>query len=187
MIQDPPFSRRQIAQKKLTNRNANQAQCGMPHRSGHSPHLPVFSFADLQRHPDIQYIFSEANGRVSEWVNRLGLQKRCLCRQGQSPIQQQTALEFGESLGGGESFHENMVGFGHMVLGRQKGGIPFRLVGEEDQPLGIRIQTAHGIDTRRKSEFRQAFVGAPIRRKLGEHAVGLVKRNNQRIFNRVRS
>jgi hypothetical protein len=44
---DLTFARLQTAQAVRTNLHPNQAQCGQPDGGGHTPHLAIAPFADL--------------------------------------------------------------------------------------------------------------------------------------------
>ena len=48
------------------------------------------------------------------------------------------------------------------VAGMQQAFVPFRLVAQEQQALGIRVQPANRINVFRKTEFRQRAVGRPV-------------------------
>jgi hypothetical protein len=63
------------------------------------------------------------------------------------------------------------------VAGMQQAFVPFRLVAQEQQALGIRVQPANRIDVFRKTEFRQRAVGRPVQRELRNDAVRFVEGN----------
>ena len=183
----PPTSTNQTPEQDSPNRHPDQPQCRMSHRSRHAPHLPVTPLAQAQLDPEIPHIFSKAHRRIARWKFRLGIQKPGPRRQRGLAVKHDTIAQLPQSRFVRQALHKHMVGFFHMVRRREQTRVPTRLVREQQQPLGVRIQTPNRINPLRKSKLRQRTVRAAIRRELREHAIGFVEGQNQRILRRVRS
>ncbi len=182
-----PTSASQASEANSADRYADQPQRGMPHRSRHAPHLPIPPLAQSQLDPKIVHIFAKANRGIARRKFGLGIQKPRTCRQRGLAIKYDAIAQLAQSRIVRQALDEHMVGFFHMIGGREQTRIPARLVREQQQALGVRIQTPNGINPFRKSKLRKRTVGAAIRRELREHAIGFVESQDQRIFRRVRS
>jgi hypothetical protein len=63
--QNPPLSRRQIAEPEISDAHAQQAQRWMANGSSHAPYLPVFAFNQFQPNPAIGYVLAETDRWIS--------------------------------------------------------------------------------------------------------------------------
>ena len=61
--------------------------------------------------------------------------------------------------------------------GMQQALVPFRFVTQQQQPLGIRVQPADGINVLGKIKFRQRATCRAIPGELGQHAVRFMEGN----------
>ena len=183
----PPTSANQTPERDSPNRHADQPQRGMPHRSRHAPHLSVPPLAQAQLDPEILHIFAKPHRRIARWKFRLGIQKPAPRRKRGLAVKHDAVAQLPQNRFVRQALHKDMVGFLHMVRGREQTLIPTRLVREQQQSLGVRIQTPNRINPLRKSKLRQRTVRAAIRRELREHAIGFVEGQDQRILRRVRS
>ena len=183
----PPTSTNQTPEPNSPNRHAHQPQRGMPDRSSHAPHLPIPPLAQAQLDPEILHIFSKTNRRIARRKFRLGIQKSGTRRQRGLPVKHDAIAKLPQRRFVRQALDKHMVGFFHMIGGREQTLIPTRLVREQKQSLRVRIQTPNRINPLRKSKLRQRSIRAAIRSELREHAVGFVEGENQRIFRRVRS
>jgi hypothetical protein len=87
------------------------------------------------------------------------------------------ARQFGQRRGRGNLFHLRPV-FAFVRVARvQERFVPLRLVAQQQQPLGICVQPADGIDIFRKAKLRERAVGRTVAGELRQHAVGFVKRD----------
>ena len=67
----------------------------------------------------------------------------------------------------------------------QQALVPFRLVAQQQETLGICVQPADGIDVFGKAKLRQRAVGRAVRRELRDDAIGFVEGNeHSRSFKR---
>lgn len=76
---------------------------------------------------------------------------------------------------GGGAFHLRMVGPGMPVPGIQKAVDEILLIGQEEQPFGILIESTRRIDPRREPALRQGALPGQLGGELAEHSVGLVQ------------
>ena len=60
-----PFSRREIAQAKPADADAQEAERGMADGGGHAPDLAVFALSQFKRNPAGGHRFAETNGRMA--------------------------------------------------------------------------------------------------------------------------
>ena len=61
------------------------------------------------------------------------------------------------------------------VAGMQQSLVQPGFVAQQQQPLGVRVKPAQGVNALGKAEFSQGAVGRTVRRKAGEDAAGLVE------------
>ena len=183
----PPTSTNQTPERDSPNRHTDQPQCRMPHRSRHAPHLSIPPLAQAQLNPKILHIFSKPHRRIARRKFRLGIQKPGARRQRGLAFKNDAIAELPQSRFVRQALDKHMVGFFHMIDGREQTLIPTRLVREQQQSLGVGIQTPNRINPLRKSKLRQRTIRAAIRRELREHAIGFVEGEDQRILRRVRS
>jgi hypothetical protein len=69
----------------------------MPHRSRHTPHLPIPPFTQAQLDPEILHIFSKTNRRVARRKFRLRIQKFGTRRQRGLPVKHDAIAKLPQS------------------------------------------------------------------------------------------
>ena len=106
---------------------------------------------------------------------RLRFQPPRVAGQGFPALDQQATLQPGERLGRGQVFHLRPILALVGVARVQQEFVPVRLVAQEQQSLGIRVEPTDGVDVGKKAEFRQRPVRRTVAGELLEDAVRFVE------------
>ena len=195
--QNPPLARRQIAQPEAAHAHSQQAQGGMAHRRRHPPHLPVFAFDQLESNPAIRHAFAKADGRRAGENSRRCRARASACapapggsamgtgcgssrhaRQGNALRPCITTPRCRRAKASDVGVCSTCAQYSRSCAWRGcSSGRSKRPLAQQQQPFGVRVQPADGIDIFRKIKFRQRAVGRPVAGKLRQHAKGFVKRD----------
>lgn len=153
----------------------------------HSSHLTIAPFVNLKFDPKIGNTFSDSDRRITRRNRRLRMENAGLRGKSELSVERDPGFEAGKRFSRGRSLDKGPVSFCDMTPRSKQSDVPLRFVGEQKQPLRVGIQSANRINRRRKSEFSQRSIRAPIRGELREHPAGFVKSEDQRTFKRLRS
>ena len=178
--EDSPLSRRQIAEPEISDAHAHQPQRRMADGRRHPPHLAVLALDEFQSDPAIRHALAKADGRIARRHLGLRFQQPCAARQGLVALNHQTVLHFVQHLARRDLLHLRPILALVGVARVQEFFIPVRLVAQEQQALGIRVESADGVNVFRKTEFRQRTVRRAVVGELRQHAVRFVERDEHR-------
>ena len=130
-----PGARRQAGQAHGPDADAGQAGDGVADRSQHPAHLPVAALVDGQLHL----------GRAAAVRVLLAAQQAdVLRRSGQAVVEHDSLPQTRQRVGAGDALHLRSVGLGDMVARVAQLEQEVAVVREENQPLAVGVQPAHG-------------------------------------------
>lgn len=156
----------------------DQSQGRVAHSSGHTPHLTIHALGDLQLQPTVRHGLAHPDGGITLPHRGLG-DASDLGRPRHPPLHHDPATKPRKGRIIGEPLDLNPVGLGFAELGMGELMLQLTVIGEQQEPFAIGIESTAGINARSFDEVRQG--GAlPVTRKLAENSVGLVECDQQR-------
>ncbi len=165
----PPGARRQAGQAHGSDADAGQAGDGVADGGQHPAHLPVAAFIDGQFHfpdPAAVHILLAAQ------------QADVLGGPGHAVVEHDPFPQTRQRVGVRDALHLRPVRLGDMVARMRELEQEVAVVGQEDQPLAVGVETPHGPQHRLAADVHQVRhqppgVGVRARRN---HAARLVER-----------
>jgi hypothetical protein len=122
------------------------------------PHLPVFSFNQIQGDPAGWDRFAKSNGRLPSRQLWLGVQYPRLTGECFATLDHQTLPQAPQSFRSGKPFYLGPV-FSLVSVARMKEAlVQPRLITEKQQALRIRVEPANWINRFRQRKIGQSFV-----------------------------
>ena len=114
------------------------------------------------------------------FARRLRLQQPRAARQRFPALDHHAALQFAQASARRDFFNLRPILAFVRVARVQQFFVPLRFVAQEQQPFGIRVQPADGINVFWKTKFRERAVGRAVAGELRQHAERFVKRDEHR-------
>jgi hypothetical protein len=161
-------------QRKRPQSNPNQPQSWDPNGGSHAAHLAIATLPQRQFQPGGGDGAAKADGGIPWRQGGFLSQDFDLGRARFSPLDDQPLLQLLQGLGGGDPFHLNPVGALMAELGIDQAGIEATIIGQQEQPFAVAIQSPHRINFGHRNKRLE---GRPSRLvgELGEHAIRLVE------------
>jgi hypothetical protein len=170
-----PSTRRKVAQFKPADANAQEAQGGMPDGGGHAADLAVFALDEFKSKPDGGNAFAGANGGMARRDVGLWFEQPRFAGESLSALDEQAFLKLTEIFQRGNIFDLRPIKTGVALARVEKFLIERGFIAEQEQALGIRVQSANGINAFGETEIGERAIGRVVGRKLGNHAVGFME------------
>jgi len=171
-----PLARRKLSQAVVSNPIADKTQGGETQVGRHATHLAVAALTDAELQPAGWDGLALADGGIARPHRRFGHQAH--------PGRQRHAIfEFNPPAPllqircAGGAFDLYPVGFPQFVAGLGQAGLQRAVIGEQQQPFAVTIQTAGGIDVADRNIILQGFAPGRIG-ELAKYHVGLVEENH---------
>lgn len=148
----------------------------MANRGGHAAHLTVFALGELKREPGIGNAFAKPDRRIARRQGWWRVERSNAAAARGVVADPDAAFEFCQSDGIGDALDLRPVFAAMAALRIEEIGVEARLVAQEQQTLGVGIETPERVNVFRKREFGER---APARSDFGSElrkdAVGFVK------------
>ena len=96
-------------------------------------------------------------------------------RQRATPLHFHAARELRQRCSIGQSLHLRPILALVCVAWMEQAGVERRLIGEQQQAFGIRVQPPDGINAGRKTKLGEGAVRRAVRSELRQHTVGFMK------------
>lgn len=174
-----PGSGREGTEGETADAHAQQAQSGMADGGGHASDLAVASFGELEAQPAGGDGLAKANGRDARGNGRWRFEGPGAAGQRLSALDDEALFEPPERIGGGKAFDLGPV-FALVGIARMEQSLVERgFIAEQQEPFGIGIEPADGIDGLGEAESSERPVGRAIGGKPGEDAVRFIKGDEQ--------
>lgn len=147
-----PRSCGQVAERELTDADAEEAERGMADGRGHAADLAVAALDQFELEPAVGHILPEADGGIARWKDGLGIEKGHAAGSGAVVLDGDSVGEFVERFWGWDPFDLGPVGAWVAAFGIEEACVESGLVAEKQQSFGIGVEPAEGIDAGRESE-----------------------------------
>jgi len=142
---------------------------------GHAPDLTVAAFDEFEFDPAVGDILAKTDGRIARGDDRLGIEERDPAGTGAVILDGDTGSELLEGFRGGNPLDLGPVGAGMAAFGIEQAGIQAGFIAEEQQALGVGIESAEGVDVGWKTEPGEGTVGRTVGGELAEDTVRFVE------------
>ena len=180
-----PFADGEIAEGEGADALAQEAEAGEADGGGHAADLPVFAFAELEAEPGVDDFLANADGGIAVGDGR-GLLEG-LGAAGHAAVtfdNESSAAELSEGCFIWDAFDEDEVAATMVEAGIQQAVFERFLVGEEEEALGVHIETAEREALRREIELLEGALSfvAGVGIELAEDAEGFVESNEHGVW-----
>lgn len=142
---------------------------------GHASDLAIAAFDEFEFDPAVGDVLAKADGRIARGDDRLGIEERDSAWPGAVILDGDTRGELLEGFRGGDPFDLGPVGAGVAALGIEQAGIQAGFIAEQEQALGVGIESAEGVDVGWKTEPGEGTVGRTVGGELAEDTVRFVE------------
>jgi len=125
---------------------------------GHAADLAVSAFDEFEGDPAIGDGLTHPDGRGPWGDVRLRFQEPGTAWEGRAALDDDTLAELVDGFGVGYSFDLDPVPAGMGMSGLEQSLIPMGFIAEEEETLGIGVQSSDGVDAGRELEFGEGPV-----------------------------
>ena len=137
---------------------------------GHASDLAVAALDEFEGDPSIGDGLSHPDGWGPGWDFRLRIQEPGSTWEGGAALNENAPAELVQGFGGGNPFDLDPIPAGMGVGGLEQALVPAGFVAEQEETLGIGVETADGVDPRGELEFGEVSMRGSVGSELGEYA-----------------
>lgn len=156
--QDLPLSWRQIAQPKISDAHAKQAQGRVTDRGGHFADLAIFSFHQFQRNPAVLDGLPKTNRRIARRDDRLRIKDASVAGECFAAFDHDATFQFTQLFHRWNPLDLRPIFPLMSLTGVKQLPVQLRLIAHEQQAFGIGVEPANGPYLLRKTELRKGAV-----------------------------